>query len=101
MGLSSALTQQGSEGSVETVPEGKGLAGVLECETRVGSEDRRDLRFIFLNFKGTGGVYQSAARLETGQGMLDDPALKLLKGRELTGAESPAGIYPTAKDACI
>ena len=61
----------------------------------------RNLFFVFCRLKRAGGVKQTAIRLETGEGVLKNSALKIRKAADLFGLEPPAGVYPAAQDAGI
>ena len=57
----------------------------------------RNLLFVFCRLKRAGGVKQTAIRLETGEGVLKNSALKIRKDADLFGLEPPAGVHPAAK----
>ena len=61
----------------------------------------RNLLFVFCRLKRAGGVKQTAIRLETGEGVLKNSALKIRKDADLFGLEPPAGVHPAAQDAGI
>ena len=98
---SSAGSEQGGVGAVESIAKGEGTPGIEEFQPGMGGHHGSDQRFVLLGLQRAGGVDEAPSRLQARHRVHEDPALGFHQGPDLIGPESPPGIDPSTQHAGI
>lgn len=98
--LSPWLGEDRGEGTVGVVIDGDDLDGFFDAELVFLGEGGDELD-VFSVFDGAGGIDDTAAGFEAGEGVGEDGGLGLGELFDVAGLESPADVDAAADHACV